>query len=454
MLRNLCLAALATAPLFAANTGTPQVTFYKDVLPVLQKNCQECHRPGEAAPMAFLNYESTRPWAKAIKAAVSTAKMPPWYADTHYGKFANDRRMNDKEIATLKDWADAGAPAGDPKLAPAEHAFAEGWVIGKPDIVLEMPVTFDIPASGTIDYQYVVIPTNLKEDTWVQIAEARPDDRAHVHHILAFIREPGSPYMKDLPMGQLVTAKQMYEDAKKKIEALPPDERAKASRRGGGQGSFADLLVGYAPGTVPTTLKPGEAKLVKAGSDLVFQMHYTANGKPGRDRSRIGLILAKGPVKERVLSLASADSKFEIPAGDPNYRVESSFTLGADARLVSLLPHMHLRGKDFEYTAVYPTGETEKLLSVPHYDFNWQLTYYLATPKILPAGTRIDCVAHFDNSSNNPANPDPKSSVRFGEQSWDEMMIGFFDVAVKADTPPMKLMPQPKKPGEGKPSGE
>lgn len=455
MFRSFWLAAatVAAGSVFAASTGSTPVTFYKDVLPVLQKNCQSCHRPGEAAPMSFLTYESTRPWAKAIKAAVSTTKMPPWFADPHYGKFANDRRMNEAEVAVLRNWADAGSPAGDPKQGPAPLAFADGWAIGKPDMVFEMPTAFEVPASGTIDYQYIAIPTNFKEDTWIQIAEARPDDRTHVHHILAFIREPGTGYMKDLPIGIPMTAKQMYETARKNAEALPPAERQKLRQRG--NASFADLLAGYAPGTPPTTLRPGQAKLVKAGSDLVLQMHYTADGKPGKDKSRIGIIISKAPVAERVVSLASGNSNFEIPPGDPDYRIDSSFTLGAEAKLVSLLPHMHLRGKSFEYTAIYPTGEKEKLLSVPKYDFNWQLWYELAEPKVLPAGTRIDCIAHYDNSPNNPANPDPKAKVRNGEQSWDEMMLGFFDVAIKADLPPAALMKgNQRPPSEGRPTGE
>ncbi len=436
---------VAAGSALALAAAAPPVTFYKDVLPVLQKNCQGCHRPGEAAPMSFLNYESTRPWAKAIKTAVASKKMPPWHADPSHGKFLNDRRLNEQDINTLVAWADNGAKPGNAKDSPKALQFTEGWEIGTPDLVFEMPTAFEVPASGTIDYQYVAIPTNFREDKWVQIAEARPDDRQRVHHIIAFIREPGSPYMKDLPEGVPMTAKQIQELAQK-------NNPGGGGRRGGDNG-FADMLVGFAPGTPPVSFKPGQAKLVKAGSHLVLQMHYTANGTPGKDKSRIGLTFSKVPVNERIVSLASGNGRFEIPPQDPNYRVDSTFTLQEKATLIGLLPHMHLRGKDFLYTAIYPTGEKEVLLSVPKYDFNWQNWYELATPKVLPAGTKIDCIAHFDNSPNNPSNPDPNKKVTFGEQSWDEMMLGFFDVAIASDVPPADLM-RPRRGAEKKPSSD
>ena len=441
MPRSLLVFASVTAA-YAAGPTSSSPTFYKDALPVLQKNCQGCHRPGEAAPMSFLTFESTRPWAKAIKGAVATHKMPPWHADPSHGKFANDRRLSETEVATLVKWVDDGAKPGNPKDAPAARKFTDGWEISKPDVVLEMPTAFEIPASGTIDYQYVAIPTNFTEDKWVQFAEARPEDREHVHHIIAFIRDPGSAYMKDLPLGMPMTARQIAEQAKK----------SGANPREGNMG-FSDMLVGFAPGTPAVALRPGQARLVKAGSDLILQMHYTANGKPGKDKSRIGVIFSKTPVKERVFTLASGNGRFEIPPGDANYRVDSSITLQEDSTLIALLPHMHLRGKDFEYTAIYPTGEKEVLLNVPKYDFSWQLWYELSSPKVLPAGTKIDCVAHFDNSPNNPANPDPSKKIRFGEQSWDEMMLGFFDVAVPTNKSAMDLM-RPKKAPPAKPAGD
>jgi len=416
---RILISGLAAAALCAAATTSTPVTFYKDALPVLQKNCQSCHRTGEAAPMQFTSYESTRPWAKAIKTAVASKKMPPWFADPHYGKFANDRSLSEADIKTLVAWVEGGAIAGDPKDAPKPIQFAEGWQIGKPDHVFEIPNAVPVPASGTIDYQYVVMPSGFTEDRYVQFAEARPTDREHCHHIIAFIREPGSPWMKNAPIG---------------VAFVP--ERGKD----GGGGGNGDFLAGYAPGTIPSLMKPGQAKLVKAGSDIVFQLHYTANGKPGSDKSRVGVIFSKVKPTERILTLAATNPKFAIPPGDPNFRVDSKITLQDDSTLIMMLPHMHLRGKSFDFRITYPDGKQEKILNVPNYSFSWQLSYYLAEPLKLPAGTTIECTAYYDNSKNNPFNPDPTKEIKFGEQSWDEMMFGFFDVAVAIDKNPMDLM--------------
>jgi hypothetical protein len=428
---------LGSAIMALAATAPPPVTFYKDALPVLQKNCQTCHRPGESGPMSFLNYETTRPWAKAIKNAVLTKKMPPWFADPHYGKFSNDRSMAQSDIDTLVSWADTGAPAGNPKDAPNPIDWVEGWRIGKPDQVISMPVAFSIPASGTIDYQYIVIPTGFTEDKYVQLSEARPGNPAVVHHIIAFIREPGNPWLKDavpgVPFVPRERARRAEADARK-------DDKPRQQDGGG----FGDFLAGYAPGTLPNIMKPGQAKLVKAGSDLVLQMHYTANGKATTDISRIGIVFATGKPTERILTLAAANAEFAIPPGNSNYQVDSKLTLQDDATLINFLPHMHFRGKSFEYRVTYPSGEKETLLDVPHYDFNWQLTYELAQPKLLPKGTVIECTAHFDNSPNNRYNPDPTTEVHFGEQTWEEMMIGFMDVAVPMNKTAMDLM-RPKK---------
>ena len=432
---------LASALLAGAATGSRAITFYKDALPVLQKNCQTCHRPGESAPMSFLTYEATRPWAKAIKTAVLTKKMPPWFADPHYGNFANNRSLAQSDIDTLASWADTGAVAGDPKDAPKPIDWVEGWRIGKPDLVISMPTAFEVPASGTIDYQYIVIPTGFTEDKYVQMAEARPGNPAVVHHIIAFIREPGNPWLRDAQPGVPFVPR----ERQRRLEAKG-DKRQQQEGAG-----FGDLVAGYAPGTLPTVLKPGEAKLVKAGSDIVLQMHYTANGKATTDLSRIGLIFSRTKPTERVLTLAAANASFAIPPGDSNYQVDSKLTLQDDATLLNMLPHMHFRGKSFEYRITYPNGEKETLLEVPHYNFNWQLTYDLAQPKLLPKGSVIECTAHFDNSPNNPFNPDPTKEVHFGEQTWEEMMIGFFDVAVPLNKTAMDLM-RPKQPAQAHPS--
>lgn len=436
-----CLGSVALA---SAATSTSQPTFYKDVLPVLQKNCQSCHRPGEAAPMTFLTYETTRPWAKAIKAAVITKKMPPWYADPHYGKFSNDRSLGQSEINTLVAWVDAGAPAGNAKEAPKAVSWVEGWRIGKPDMVITMPQAFHVPASGTIDYQYIVIPTGFTEDKYIQLAEARPGDPGVIHHIIAFIREPGNPWLRGAKPGVPFVPREAAREAQ---------QNGRRNQGGDGGGFGGDFLAGYAPGTLPNIMKPGQAKLIPAGSDIVLQMHYTANGKEADDISRIGITFATEKPTERVLTLAAANNRFAIPPGDSNYEVDAKLQLQDDSTLLNLLPHMHFRGKDFEYRVTYPSGEKETLLSVPHYDFNWQLTYELSQPKVLPKGTIIECTAHFDNSPNNRYNPDPTKEVHFGEQTWEEMMIGFFDVTVPINKTAMDLMvpkrPQQQKTGPG-----
>lgn len=416
--------ALGFAGVLAATAATSpvNVTFNKDVLPVLENRCQECHRPGEIAPMSFLTYKETRAWAKAIKTAVLTKQMPPWFADPHYGKFSNDRSLSQAEIDTIVAWVDTGAKEGDPKDAPKPREFVTGWTIGKPDQVFEMPTAVDIPASGVVDYTYMIIPTNFKQDMWVQAAEARAGARQEMHHVIAFLRPPGSQWFRDEPVG---------------VPFIPA--KGERQRRDAQQEAGAELLVGWAPGLPPTALEPGQAKLVKAGTDIVLQLHYTPNGTATSDKTKIGLIYAKEPPKERVMTMNALNFFLKIPPGDPNYESHSAITLHHDVKLVSMMPHMHLRGKDFEYQAVYPTGEKQILLKVLHYDFNWQLTYALADQLLLPKETRIECTAHHDNSANNKYNPDPTKEVRWGDQTWEEMMIGWFDVAFDANIDPRTI---------------
>ena len=404
-------------------------TFSKDVAPILQARCQVCHRPGEAAPFSLLTYEQARPWAKAIKAATLQRKMPPWFADPHYGKFSNDSSLRQSEIDTLVKWVDGGGSQGNPRDLPPPRQFAEGWTIPKPDAIIELPTPFPIPATGVIEYQHILIPTPFQTDRWVQIAEARPTDRSHVHHIIAFIREPGSKWLKDAKPGIPFVPDKTKEDAATDTSELP-----------------SDFLVGYAPGQPPEQFEPGQAKLIRAGSDIILQVHYTTDGKAATDRSRIGLVFAKEPPKKRVFTVSATNGKFKIPAGDPNYRVDAEFELGADVMLYGLHPHMHGRGKDFEYRVKFPAGETRTLLRVPNYRATWQLWYDLTEPLALPKGARIECTAHFDNSPNNPLNPDPSKEVVWGDQSWDEMMVGFFNVVFDAKMPLKELFPPTRKP--------
>ncbi len=380
-----------------ASAASTSPTFSRNVAPILYNRCVECHREGEAAPMAFTSYSEVRPWAKAIKQAVLSRKMPPWLADPHYGAFRNDRRLSDDAVQTISAWVDAGAPEGDPKDLPKLPEFETGWRIGKPDAVFDIGTEFEVPAEGVVPYKYFVVPTNFTEDRWVEAAEIRPGQRGAVHHIIVFVKEQAN-------------------------------QSGRATESG-------NILVGFAPGENPLKLMPGTAVLVKAGSSLSFQVHYTPNGKPVRDRSYVGLRFAKEQPKTRAVRGLAANATFRIPANDPNYEVRSSYTVQQDVTLDSLMPHMHLRGKDFQYTVVYPDGRQEVLLNVPKYDFNWQLLYQLKSPMLLPKGTRIDCVAHFDNSPNNKYNPDPSKEVRWGDQTWEEMMIGWFTYTVPYPPP-------------------
>jgi hypothetical protein len=406
-------------------SAAPAPTFYKDVLPILQERCQECHREGEIGPMPLLSYKQARPWAKAMRESVRTKKMPPWFADSAHGKFSNDRSMSTREIETLAAWADAGAPEGNAKDAPAPKEWPVGWAIPKPDLVVSMPSAFDVPATGKVDYQYIVLPTGLTEDKWVQIAEARPTARSVVHHAVVFIREPGSRWLRG--------------EAQPGIPFVPPRTTPDGKPRSDTGGGGSDILTIYTPGNIPDTFRPGQAKLIKAGSDLVLQMHYTVNNKAVSDKTSVAVVFAKEPPKERVLTLSIFNDKLVIPPGAPNHHVPGAVTLASDMTLLSFFPHMHVRGKAFEYKMTPPEGSEEVLLRVPEYNFNWQLTYRLEKPLPLKPGTRLDAAGWFDNSPNNPFNPDAKAEVRWGEQSWEEMMIGFFDVAVPVDADKRKL---------------
>jgi hypothetical protein len=431
-------------------------SFDRDVLPVLQKNCQTCHRPGEVAPMSFLTYQETRPWAKAIKTAVLSKKMPPWYADPKYGHFQNERRLSDADVQALVNWADGGAPEGDAKDKPAPVEFTEGWNI-KPDMVIAMPNAFHVPASGIVEYQYIVVPTNFDKDTWVTAAEVRPGNRAVMHHVIVYVRPPGSNFLKAAQPGiPFVPLQPQRDENGAAIRRLPPPPAPGAApatppQLQGDPMAGVELLTAYVPGLREQRFDAtvaDAAKLIPAGSDLIFQLHYTTKGKAADDQTKVGLKLAAGPPKYRVLTANATQRNFEIPPNDPNYESRSAVIVNTPAQLVWLLPHMHVRGKDFLYQVVYPTGETETLLNVPKYDFNWQLGYEEAKPILLPKGTRIECTAHHDNSVNNPANPNPKATVRWGDQTWEEMMMGFFSVVVDASVKPQDVIvrTQPRSP--------
>jgi hypothetical protein len=343
--------------------------------------------------------------------------MPPWFADPKYGHYANDPSLTAEEIQTITAWVDGGAPAGDPHDAPPPKQWAEGWNIPRPDRVIQMPKALAIPARSDIEYTYEIVPTGFSEDKWVQMSEIRPSSRQHVHHAVVYIRPPDSTWLRNAPKNAPFTASSLG-DPHLQHDAHWTD---------------SDMLLVYAPGTSPDQWPDGMAKFVPAGSDLVFQMHYTTNGHSDRDQTSIGLVFARQLPTERVLTLQLTNDHFAIPPETDDYRVEAWGTLPNDATLLSFFPHMHLRGKRFEYNILRDPGNIETLLRV-NYDFFWQLSYRLASPRPLKAGTKLQAVAWYDNSGKNAHNPDPRATVTWGDQSYEEMMVGFFDIAVPRTT--------------------
>ena len=353
--------------------------------------------------MSLLTYEQVRPWAKSIREKVSLGQMPPWHAAQPRGTFSNDRRLTESDKNTLIRWTDAGAPQGDPKDLPPPPKFTEGWEIGTPDVVLSMAKPFKVTPSGTIAYQYFTVPTNFTEDKWVQAIEARPGTRSVVHHILVFVREKPRPpsaaaFMPVLPK-------------------MPPPNDPNAS-----ENQFPGTLIATnAPGTNAMIFEPGQAIRVPAGAQLLFQVHYTANGKEATDQSSVGMIFAKEAPKQEIHNSAFVNVLLQLPPGADNQAVDSAIEFTQDSHITALFPHTHLRGKSWEYRLIYPDGRSEVVLAVPKYDFNWQTYYVFTTPLTVPKGSRLEATAHYDNSVNNPSNPDPKKEVHWGDQTWEEM---------------------------------
>jgi peroxiredoxin len=365
------------------------VTYSNQIARVMQNRCVECHRTGEVAPFTLASYDEVVGWAETIREVVQEGRMPPWFADPKYGHFINDARLSDEEKQQICTWVENGCPRGDDKDLPEPRKFVEGWRIGEPDQVVYMrDKSYTVPAEGTVEYQFFTADPGWTTDKWIQSTEARPGNRSVVHHIIVFIA---------------------------------PKDGGKGD--GGGRGGIG----GYAPGMTPTISPPGTATFVPAGSKLVFQMHYTTNGVEQDDRSMIGIRFADPKtVKKMVRGGMVGEVGFRIPPGDPNYEVKAKHMFLKDTLLTNLTPHMHLRGKSFKYEAEYPDGTREVLLDVPNYDFNWQIRYMLVEPKLMPKGTRLHATAHFDNSADNLANPDPTTEVTFGDQTWEEMMFGFY----------------------------
>jgi hypothetical protein len=362
----------------------------------------------------LLTYQEARPWAKAIRDSVVTRRMPPWHADPAVGRFANERQLSKAEVETIRGWADQGAPAGRAKDSPKPLAFVQGWSISTPDVVFEMPVAFEVPDQGELDYMHFAVPTNFTEDRWIQEVEVRPGNRAIVHHVGVYLRPKGSQWLPQLKAGAGVPI----------------------TNRHGTRSPADELFAQYVPGGPAQRFAAGQARLIPAGAELIFQLHYQPNGKPAKDRSRIGLVFAKSPVRQRVHTIAVGNAAFVIPPGAPEHPVEAGWTFWTPARILSIIPHMHLRGKTFACSVKWPDGGAEPVIRVPRYDRNWQLEYQLAQPLEMPVKSRLVCNATFDNSRNNPWNPDPNVEVRWGDQTRDEMMVAHVDIAVPADTDP------------------
>ena len=414
---RLFVAALLWVP--AGAFAQPAPTFSKDVAPLLNQHCVTCHRPGEMAPMSLLTYQQARPWAKAIKEKVALGVMPPWHSDAPRGTFVNDRRLTDDEKSTIVRWVDSGAPEGNSKDLPSPPKFAEGWAIGTPDVVLKMATAFEVPASGTIPYKLFTIPTNFTEDRWVQALEIRPGERSVVHHVLAFVHDPSG---------------------KREREAftvvVPEMPRRQESEGGGSRGEGPGTLIATtAPGTNAMQFEPGTALRIPAGATITFQIHYTANGKAASDQTAIGMVFAKQPPREEVRTSAFMNPLLSLPAGQADETVPSAIQFNQDVHITAIFPHTHLRGKSWEYRLVYPDGRTQVVLSVPHYDFNWQTYYIFAAPVAAPKGSRLEAVAHYDNSANNPSNPDPTITVRWGQQTWQEMQYTGINYTVDGAAP-------------------
>ncbi len=453
---GLCLIAM---PAIGSSGAEKVATFNKDVAPIFFRNCAECHRPGEAAPMSLLSFKDARPWAKSIREKVVKREMPPWHADPHFGEFSNDRRLTPAQVDTIMRWVDGGAKEGDPKDLPTAPQFAEGWNIGKPDMILSMAEEFKLEASGPDEYQYFEIPTNFKEDLYVQMAEARPGNRKIVHHIIAFVQPPlkgGKQTPKftkeDIEKFRAQREKEsiFYRDGflMRMKPDIPVYDDGCALPSGGGSEQrdgrvardveeMGTFLCGFAPGMNPAVFEPGTVKRIPAGSKLIFQLHYSKqSGKVEKDRSMVGLVFAKNPSGRLVITRPISNNFFMIPPGAERHKVTACWTTNEDIHITTLMPHMHLRGTEMKVEAYYPDGRAEVLLNVPSYSFSWQTVYHLKTPAAAPKGTRLVVTAYFDNSEKNKYNPDPKQAVRFGEPTYDDMMIGWLDYTKDSQSKP------------------
>ena len=402
------LSAVVSAHDDGAAKSPPAVTWSRDIAPILRKNCETCHRPGQIGPFALQTYDQAKGWAEMIGSVVAEGRMPPWNADERYdGVFANERRLTKKEKEKLFTWIETGMLRGNPEEDPPPARWPEGWRVGEPDAVFTVEEFrgdrlfgeprpfpekgFEVPREGVVPYQYFAVKTDFPDDRWIRAMEVQPGAADVVHHVLVLIDDPNA----------------VGEERQRQLDAR-------------------SYLAGAAPGDAPTAYPEGYAKRLPVGATLIFQVHYTPNGKERYDRSRMGMLFWDEPPLFEVVTDGVMNLTFEIPPGAESYEVRSEIVLDNDTGIVSMSPHMHTRGKDFRYIAHYPDGTSEDLLLVD-YDFNWQEIYILPDPLFLPGGTRLECIGHFDNSAANPNNPDPTDTVRWGDQTFEEMFIGYYD---------------------------
>ena len=356
--------------------------------------------------MSLLTFRSARPYARAIRDKVAAGEMPPWHADPRYGRFSNDRRLTDAERDTLINWANTGSREGDPRDLPAAPVFEDTWTIGKPDLILAMPTEFEVPAEGVVDWQYFKLPTGLTEDKWIAAIEVRAGAASVVHHSDLFVLAPDNTTAP--PARPLVFVEPHFRD---------PAARSNPTWTAG------SMLLITAAGTGAKRYPAATGRLLKAGSVITLNVHYTTNGQATKDRTRVAFKFASQPPSEEIRAGSFANGTFVIPPGAANHRVDAEMTFVEDTKLWTLWPHAHYRGKSYEYRAVYPDGRREIVLSVPKYNFEWQTEYEFAEPLLMPKGTKLEATAYFDNSRANRANPDPRAEVRWGDQSWEEMMF-------------------------------
>jgi len=438
-----------------AQAAPGNLTFTRDVAPILYRHCAKCHHPGDIAPMSLLTYKDVRPWAADIREADVTRRMPTWLADPSVGEWSNDPRLSKAEIQTIKAWVEGPKLQGDPKDLPPAPEFPEGWKIGKPDVVIAIPEQ-TLAATGPDQYTYINVPTNFSEDRWIVAAELRPGNRKIVHHAHVFVASSTENSRKPDKGADPVAAYAKWIRIRQgslewvRPEAPVIDNGCSVDDNGLFPGSrssdLASLISSYLPGRGPDVYPPGTAREIPAHATLSFQIHYSrTTRKIEKDQTSVGLIFAKEPPRRISRRIDLSNQMFMIPAGDPDHEVTECHTFTKAVLITSLTPHMHLRGKSMKIIAYLPDGSKKTLLSVPNYQFNWQFTYRAKEPIYLPAGTRIEVKASFDNSANKPGNPDPTRPVRWGSASEKEMMDGWIEY-LDADAPRpavSKLMSKP-----------